>query len=180
MAIFSAPNFSILIPYMIMPDEYPVNWDVLIILHQGTSSQFIELKILVEKWLFMAQIPIFYIDLIWLCLTNIQLIGMRLFFYIKELLNKNSKNGHFLTKNSPEWPKFQFFYIDLIWLCLTSIQLIGICLFLYLKELRVDLLNKNSKSGHFSTKNGPKIVLIGQNSQFFILIQYDYALQVSS
>ena len=28
-------------------------------------------------------------------------------------------------------------------------------------------------------KNGPKMALNGQNSQFFILIQYDYALRVS-
>ena len=44
----------------------------------------------------------FYIDPIWLCLTSSQLIGMCLFFYIKELqvnlLNKNSENGHFQPK----------------------------------------------------------------------------------
>ena len=38
---------------MIMPYEYPVNWDALILLYQGTTSQFIELKFLVEKWPFL-------------------------------------------------------------------------------------------------------------------------------
>ena len=33
-----------------MPYEYPVNWDALILLYQGTTSQFIELKFLVEEW----------------------------------------------------------------------------------------------------------------------------------
>ena len=46
-----------------------------------------------------------------------------------------------------------------------SIQLIGMRLFFYIKELRVDLLNKNSKNGRFSTKNGPKMALYGQNSK---------------
>ena len=63
----------------------------------------------------------------------------------------------------------QFFYIDPIWLCLTSIQLIGMRLFFYIKELGVDILNKNSKNGHFSTKNGPKMARNGQNSQFFYI-----------
>ena len=107
---------------------------------------------------------------------SIQLIGMRLFFYIKELgvdlLNKNSKNGHFSTINGPKMarygPNSKFFFFDPILSCLTSIQLIGMRLFFYIKELGVDLLNKNSKNGHFSTKNGPKMALNGQNSQFFL------------
>ena len=33
---------------MILP--YPVHWDALILLYQGTKSQFIELKFLVEEW----------------------------------------------------------------------------------------------------------------------------------
>ena len=49
-------------------------------------------------------------------------------------------------------------------------------LFFYIKEIQVGLFNKNSKNGNFSTKNGPN----GQNSQYFILIQYKYALRVSS
>ena len=31
---------------MIMPYEYPVNWDTLILLYQGTMSRFIESKTL--------------------------------------------------------------------------------------------------------------------------------------
>ena len=31
---------------MIMPYEYPVNWDALILLYQGTTSRFIESKTL--------------------------------------------------------------------------------------------------------------------------------------
>ena len=76
------------------------------------------------------------------------------------LLNKNTKNGHFSTKNGPNISlnsqKFQFYFIDPIRLCLKSIQLIGMCLFFYIKEIRVNLLNKNSKNGHFSTKKWPK------------------------
>ena len=52
--------------------------------------------------------PIFYIDPIWLCLTSIQLIGMRLFFYIKELcvnlLNKTLKMAIFQPKMAQKWP----------------------------------------------------------------------------
>ena len=95
---------------------------------------------------------------------------MRLFFYIKELrvnlLNKNSKMAIFQPKMGQKWAKngpkmapngknSHFFYIDAKWLCLTSIQLIGMRLFLYIKELQVDLLNRNSKNGHFKAKNGP-------------------------
>ena len=51
---------------MIMPYEYPVNWDALILLYQGTTSQFIELKFLVEKWPkngpSWPKFPFFYID----------------------------------------------------------------------------------------------------------------------
>ena len=42
-------------------------------------------------------------------------------------------------------------------------------LIFYLKELGVELLNKNSKNGNFSTKNGPKMALNGQNSQIFFM-----------
>ena len=63
----------------------------------------------------------------------------------------------------------QLFFIDPIRLCLKSIQLIGMRLFFYIKEIRVNLLNKNSKNGHFSTKNGPKMALNGQNSQLFFI-----------
>ena len=49
-------------------------------------------------------------------------------------------------------------------------------LIFYIKELRVDFLNKTLKMAIFQ----PKMALNGQNSLFFILIQYDYALQVSS
>ena len=112
---------------------------------------------------------------------------MRLFFYIKELrvdlLNKTLKMAIFQPKMAQKWPvmaKIPNFFFDPILLCLRSIQLIGTRLFFAIKELRVDLLTKISKSGHFSTKNGPKIALNGQNSQFFILILYEYALRVSS
>ena len=112
----------------------------------------------------------FYIDPIWLCLTSIQLIEMPLFFYIKELgvdlWNKNPENGHFSTKNGQKMAlngqNSQFFHIDPIWL-------IGMHLFFDFKELRVYLLNKNSKNGHFSTKNGSKMALNGQNSKFFYI-----------
>ena len=36
------PNFFLYLSNMIMPYEYPVNWDVLILLYQGSMSQFIE------------------------------------------------------------------------------------------------------------------------------------------
>ena len=115
-----------------MPYEYPVHWDALILLYQGTTSQFIESK--------TVKIAIFQ--------------------------PKMALNG----QNS------QFFYIDPIWLCLLSIQLIGMRLFFYIKELRVDLLNKTLKMALFQ----PKMARTGQNSQFFLLIQFDYALRVSS
>ena len=121
-----------------------------------------------QKWPVMAKIPKYFFDPIWLCFTSIQLIGMHLFFFIKELwvdlLNKNSKIGPKMALNGK---KSQFFNIDPIWLCLKSIQLIGTRLFFYIKEVRVDLLNKNLKNGHFSTKNGPKMALNGQNPQIF-------------
>ena len=41
-------------------------------------------------------------------------------------------------------------------------------------------INKNSKNSHFSTKNGQKWPLMANIPKFFISIQYDYALQVSS
>ena len=50
-----------------------------------------------------------------------------------------------------------------------SIQLIGMHLFFYIKELGVDLLNKNPKNDPFSTKNGQKIALNGQNCQIFFM-----------
>ena len=50
----------------------------------------------------------FFIDPIRLCLKSIQLIGMRLFFYIKEvrvdLLKKNSKMAIFQPKMAQKWP----------------------------------------------------------------------------
>ena len=106
---------------------------------------------------------IFYIDPIWLCLTSIQIIGMRLFFNIKDLrvdlLNETIKMAIFEAKMAQKWSVMakipNFFYFDPIWLCLTSIQSIGTHLFFFIKELWVGLLNKNSKNGHFSTKNGP-------------------------
>ena len=60
----------------------------------------------------------FYIDPIWLCLLSIQLIGMRLFFYIKELrvdlLNKTLKMALFQPKMAQKWPVLakipNFFY----------------------------------------------------------------------
>ena len=51
---------------MIIPYEYPVNWDALILLYQATTSQFIEsktLKIAIfqpemsQKWPSMAKNP---------------------------------------------------------------------------------------------------------------------------
>ena len=52
----------------------------------------------------------FYIDPIWLCLTSIQLIGTRLFFYIKEvrvdlLKKKNLKMAIFQPKMAQKWTK---------------------------------------------------------------------------
>ena len=46
---------------MTMPYEYPVNWDTLILLYQGTMSWFIESKTLkmAQKWPLMAKIPKF-------------------------------------------------------------------------------------------------------------------------
>ena len=101
---------------------------------------------------------------------------MRLFFYIKELrvdlLNKTLKMAIFQPKMAQKWPvmaKIPNFFFDPILLCLTSIQLIGMHLFFYIKELRVDFLNKNSKNGYFSTKNGPKMALNGRNSLIFLM-----------
>ena len=57
-----------------------------------------------QKWPLKTKIPNFFIDPIRLCLKSIQLIGMRLFFYIKEvrvdLLNKTLKMAIFNQK----WP----------------------------------------------------------------------------
>ena len=56
---------------MIMPYEYQVSWDALIILYQGTKRRFSESKTLkmaisqpkmTQKWLLMAKIPNFYVD----------------------------------------------------------------------------------------------------------------------
>ena len=53
---------------MLMPYEYPVNWDAVILLYEGTTSPFIESKTLkitifqtkmAQKW---PKFPIFYID----------------------------------------------------------------------------------------------------------------------
>ena len=55
---------------MIMPYEYPVNWNGLILLYQGTTSRFIESKTLkiaifqpkmAQKRPLMANIPKFFI-----------------------------------------------------------------------------------------------------------------------
>ena len=60
-----------------------------------------------QKLTLMAKIPIFFIDPIRLCLKSIQLIGMRLFFYIKEvrvdLLNKTLKMAIFQSKMAQKW-----------------------------------------------------------------------------
>ena len=54
-----------------MPYEYPVKWNALILLYQGTTSQFIESKTvkiaifqpkMAQKWPVMAKIPIFFVD----------------------------------------------------------------------------------------------------------------------
>ena len=74
----------------------------------------------------------------------------------------------------------QFFYIDPIWLCLLSIQLIGMRLFFYIKELRVDLLNKTLKMALFQPKMAQKWPILAKIPNFFLLIQFDYALRVSS
>ena len=138
-----------------------------------------------QKLTRIGKIPIFLIDPIWLCLTSIQLIGMLLFFFIKELwvdlLNKNSKNGHFPTKNCPKMALYgqnsHFFYFDSIWLCLTSIQLIGMRLFFYIKELRVDLLNKTIKTAIFQPKMAQKWPVMAKIPIFFwsnIIMPYEY------
>ena len=122
------------------------------------------------------------------CLRSIQLIGMRLFFKIKEvrvnLLPQNPENGLFSTnkwpKNGLKWPKFPFFYVDPMLPCSTIIKLIGMRLFFKIKEVRVDLLPQNPENGHFSTKNGLKMALNGQNSHFFMLIICCHAQGVSS
>ena len=57
-----------------------------------------------------------------------------------------------------------------------SIQVIGTRLFSYIKEPQVDLLNETLKMAIFQ----PKMARNDQNSQFFILIQYFFALGVSS
>ena len=55
---------------MSMPYEYPVKWNALILLYQGTTSQFIESKTvkiaifqpkMAQKWPLMANIPKFFI-----------------------------------------------------------------------------------------------------------------------
>ena len=58
-----------------------------------------------------------------------------------------------------------------------SIQLIGMLLFFYIKELGDNLWNKNPEIGHFFNQKWP---LMAKIPNFFILIQYDYALWVSS
>ena len=125
----------------------------------------------------MAQIPIFYMNPMLPSLRSIQLIGMHLFFKIKEvlvdLLSQKPENGHFSTKKWPKnglkWPKFLFFYVYPMLPCSRSIQLIGMRLFFKIKEVRVDLLPQNHENGHFSTKNGQKMAFNGQNGNFFYI-----------
>ena len=81
---------------------------------------------------------------------------------------------------APNDQNSQFFNIDPIWLCLLSIQLIGMRLFFYIKELRVDLLNKTLKMAIFQPKMAQKWPVMAKIPNFFILIQFDYALRVSS
>ena len=66
-----------------------------------------------KKWpkngLQWSKFPIFYMDPMLSCLRSIQLMGMRLFFKIKEvrvnLLHQNPENGHFSTKKmAKKWP----------------------------------------------------------------------------
>ena len=69
-----------------------------------------------QKWPLMAKIPIFFIDPIRLCLKSIQLIGMRLFFYMKEirvdLLNKILKMAIFQPKMALNGQNSQIFFMD--------------------------------------------------------------------
>ena len=97
-----------------MPSEYPVNWDALILLYQGTTRGFIvsktqKMAIFQPKMALNSQnSQFFYIGPIWLCLMSIQLIGTRLFFSIKELrvdlLNKTLKMAIFQPKMAKKWP----------------------------------------------------------------------------
>ena len=61
---------SSVLQLIILPYRYPVNWDALILLYQGTTSQFIESKTvkiaifqpkMAQKWPLMAKIPNFFI-----------------------------------------------------------------------------------------------------------------------
>ena len=113
----------------------------------------------------------FYVDPMLPCSTIIKLIGMRLFFKIKEvrvdLLPQNPENGHFSTKNGLKWPKFPFFYVDPMVSCSRSIQLIGMRLFFKIKEVRVNLLPQNPENGLFSTNKWPKNGLKWPKFPFF-------------
>ena len=107
-----------------MPYEYPVNWNALILLYQGSTSRFIENKslkmaIFQPKIAHNGQNSHFFFDQILLCLTSIQLIGTRLFFAIKELrvdlLNKTLKMAIFQPKMAQKWPvmaKIPIFFLD--------------------------------------------------------------------
>ena len=82
------------------------------------------------KW---PKFQFLYMDPMLPCLRSIQVIGMRLFFKIKEvrvnLLPQNHENGHFSTKKWPKMalngPNSHFFYMDPMLACLRSIQFIG-------------------------------------------------------
>ena len=112
----------------------------------------------------MAQIPIFYMNPMLPSLRSIQLIGMYLFFKIKEvrvdLLPQNHENGHFSTKNGQKKAQnglnSHFFYMDPMLPWLRSIQLIGMRLFFRVKEVRVDLLPQNHENGHFQQQKMAK------------------------
>ena len=71
----------------------------------------------------MAKIPIFFIDPIRLSLKSIQLIGMRLFFYIKEirvdLLNKSLKMAIFQQKMAKKWPLMAKIPKSFLWILLS-------------------------------------------------------------
>ena len=141
-----------------------------------------------QKWPVMAKIPNFFFDPIWLCLTSIQLIGTRLFFFIKELrvvlLNKTLKMAIFQPKMTQKWPLMakipNFFYWSNMIMPYEYPVNWNRLILSYQGTTSRFIESKTLKIAIFQPKMAQKWPLMANIPKFFILIQYDYALQVSS
>ena len=133
----------------------------------------------------MAKIPNFFnFDPIWLCLTSIQSIGAHLFFFIKELWVNywitTLQMAIFQPRIAQKWPLMA--KIPNFLILIKYDYALGVSSSL---GRPYSFLSRNHESIYWKKTLKmaifkPKMALYGQNSQFFIFIQYDYALRVSS